>query len=363
MSLEKITVQAGGLEYQGWESVSVTAGIAQAARSFEIATTEIIKAYESPFDIWNFPPFTPMSLFANGDLLVQGNVDDYLPSSGAENHSVVVRGTGPATDLVMGSPDHPTGRFEQETVLNILKALAGPYSVVISAAEVAAEAANKVVSLFQLRRGETVWSESLRLLGDYGATLAGQADGELVIMRAGKGRHAGAIAQGDMPGSVPIKEMSADLSGAGRYSQYRVTYQDSLGTEEDVFEGEATAEDSGVPRFRLREIIAATEMDANRAKSLAMWTASRAAGFSAKATLVVLGFRDSAGTLWDPGNLVFVFAPFLKIESDMVITEAIFSQSNDGGTTTTLTVMDPQAFFGNASAASGSGGIWDFKVF
>jgi hypothetical protein len=47
---------------------------------------------------------------------------------------------------------------------------------------------------------------------------------------------------------------------------------------------------------------AATELDAKKAQALARWTALRAAGNSTQATVVVLGFRDIAGKLWEPGT-------------------------------------------------------------
>ncbi len=359
---EKISFHANGREFLGWESVRVTAGLAQDSIDFEISTTEIISAFESPFDVWHFPPGTVCEVFASGDLLVTGKVDSYLPRMSPVEHSVTITGRSNGREIADSSPDHPSGRFEQKTVHAIISELSKPFGVAITVAGVAAEAANAVVPLFQLRRGETVWSEAMRLIGDYGATLMGLPDGTVQISRAGAGRQSGGIAQGEMPGTVPIEEASAQLSGEGRFQQYRVIYQTALGTDGDLFEGEAIVEDSGVEEFRLSEHQAATEMNPARAAALAKWTASRAAGYSMQATLVVRGFRDTGGNLWKPGNIVFVHSSFLKLDADMVIVEAIFSQDNDRGTITTLTVMDPRSFFGEAGN-SNSGPIWDFPIF
>ncbi|MCI0551950.1 MAG: hypothetical protein L0287_13440, partial [Anaerolineae bacterium] len=188
----------------------------------------------------------------------------------------------------------------------------------------------------------------------------------LMLLRAGIGRHAGGIAQGDVPGMVRIKEGSARIASADRFQEYSVIYQQSLGAdiaEDDTWEGEAHAVDPTVDVFRFSEIIAATEMDPARAQALAEWAARRATGFGKQATLVVPGFRDIRGKVWEPGNLVFVFSPFLKLEQDMVITNIIFSQDNERGSISTITVMNPAAYFGESSGQSGSGAIWDMPDF
>ncbi|MCI0556393.1 MAG: hypothetical protein L0287_36085, partial [Anaerolineae bacterium] len=204
MSFEIITFRANGREFQGWESVTVTAGIAQAAREFEIATTEIIKANESPFDKWNFPPFTRGAVYATsnqsasgGDLLVEGIVDEYLPDMGPESHTVVIKGRGLSSSVVDSSAKHETGRFENQSVLQILQTIAKPFGVNVQPVGTAASVVSAIVPVFQLRRGERAWTEMTRLINDYAVALSGMADGHLMLLRAGIGRHAGGIAQGD----------------------------------------------------------------------------------------------------------------------------------------------------------------------
>ncbi len=356
---EEVSVIAGGIKYQGWEKVIVTAGLNQEACGFEIATTEIIESLRSPFDVWNFPPGTAISVHASGgDLMCSGLVDTYAPSAGPEYHSVVIMGRGTSGILVDASPYHATGLFEEKTVLQIISALAAPYDVPIGVFH-AAEAASAMVPIFQLRRGETVWEEASRLVGDYAATLMGQRDGSLAIARASPIRHAGAISQLDMPNSIPIKEMSAVITDVARFSDYSVIYQTSRGVEDFNLFSEGVAKDPGVKRFRFKEVIAATEMDQKRATLRAKWAASRGAGESTRATLVVPGWRDAGGSIWHAGHLVFVVSPFLKLAGDMLIVNATFSQDNNAGTVTTLTLMDPRAFGGSASAQSDSDELWD----
>jgi prophage tail gpP-like protein len=293
-------------------------------------------------------------------LLCSGYVDRYMPQMGAQYHTVTITGRGQSGLLVDSSPFHPTGIFESKTVQGIISELAQPFGVTVGIFN-AAKAAGQVVDYFAIRRGETVWSESMRLLGDFGATLMGQADGSAVIARAGSTRHGGSISQLQMAKSTPIIAASAVITGDGRYSDYSVTYQNASGVEDTNLLGEAKAKDGGVPFFKYKEVIAATEMNINRARALAQWNASRAAGFGAQAQITVPGFRDVDGRLWQPGNLVFVVSPFLKLEADMCISEARFSQSAQG-TVTELTVTDPRAFGGEASGTSGSGSIWGWGI-
>ena len=352
MAYEKITMAAGGREFEGWTSVSVVAEWGAATRTFEIVVTEIGGFANGGVTKWHFPPSTPVSLYANGSLLLTGSVDKYNPQIGPQEHTVTIRGRGTGMGIVDCSVKHPTGQFENKTILQIAQELSGPFGVTISALSSAADVAARVVPWFQVQRGATVWSQIMRLLPQIGATLTGQADGSVAIMRCEPKEHPGGLTEGEN-----ILQASADWDDSGRFEDYEVTGQSSIGTEDENFEVSGEASGASMGQYRYTETIDQAETDAGRAREHATWQMLRAAGLCRQAEITVPGFRDGAGALWEPGQTVFTFSPSLKLEQPMMIKTANFVQSSEEGTVTHLTLVDPRT--GGGAGGDYDGGGWD----
>lgn len=351
MAFESVRVIAGGTAFAGWTSVRVTAEKG-GHRSFSITASEVSKDWSrSPFDVWNFPPGTPVTVMAGGDVLVTGYVDRYMPSGSADDHRVELQGTGKSADYAVSSWVHPTGRFEDKTALQIAQEL-DKFGIGIFAKGI--RQALLPIPWFQLRVGSTPWAEMMRLLRQQNLTMTGQADGSLAIEGGASGRHSGGLIQGHN-----IKEMSAVLSAATLASEYKVVGQSAAGTKDEHIRPEGTAQDGTLGRFRRRTLVDLAETSPGRAAKRARWERLRARGLSAQAQIVAPGWRDEGGRLWEVGDLVFVQSGWLKLSQDMAIQTVEFIQDNDG-TVSRLELVDPQAY-GDAGGRSGSGEVWQYK--
>lgn len=331
----------------GWTSVSVTAALNEAARAFTISVTETGGVFGDIFAQWPFPPGTPVTVLATGSLLVTGYVNTYAPSGDANSHQVQIAGRGKGQDYADCSCKHPTGRFDNKKVQQIGQEL-DAYGVGV----VAEVDTGKPVEWFHIRQGATPHAELLRLCRQRKLTLKGRATGEIAITKGGINRHAGGLIQG-----YNIERMSATLSDTERFSDYKAVGQSSHGHTNKHLKPKGEAKDGGVSRYRNRIIVDQADTTEEKLKSRAEWEAKRAAGFSVKASISVPSFRDEVGTLWEPGWTVFVHAPWLKIEQDMLIEQVEFRQDNSGGTMATLSLVDPKAYDGNA-AGGRSGSMW-----
>ncbi len=98
---EFVTVEAGGENFAGFESVQVSASIKEAARTFKLETTERPGQFK-------FPPGTPMVIRANGDLLCDGYCNLFEPSGDAGQHQISVSGRSRAQDVIDSSADTET---------------------------------------------------------------------------------------------------------------------------------------------------------------------------------------------------------------------------------------------------------------
>ncbi len=354
MAYEIVQLAADGEIFEGWKEVTVTAAINQATRTFDLEVTEIGPWGANTYPPFHFPPGTRVDLYATGSLLTKGYILEYQPSADAESHGVSLNGVGEGYQFVNSSPDHETGQFENKTIEQIAQELGLPFDVTVKSSPEAAQAAAEKVPWFRIRRGSTPWAEMMRLLPQRGLTMSGQADGSIEITKASQQEHAGALIQGQN-----IKSMSANLSIASRFKETVVPGQSSLGTEDEDFEALGKAEDEEMPIKSRRERPSTAEGKQDAVQKHAEYLRDRSTGRSTQATITTPSFRDKAGELWTPNRLIHVAAPFLKLDETMLIERVVFHQDDTGGTTATLTLVQPQAYGGNKVGGGLSGPPWN----
>lgn len=347
MAFERIRIEAGGVGYEGWMSVAVTAAYDEAVRTFTITTSEppsslpILKR-------WPLLPNMPVSVTASGTLLVTGFVDDYMPAFSEESHDVTISGRGRGAEYVDSSIVHPTGRFEDKTMLQIAQEL-DTFGVGITVQGLGAAVANQLVPWFQIRPGATPWAEMMRLLPQ-GATMMGLPEGGIAIVRGATGRHAGGLIEGGN-----VKAASAKLSAREGFSAFEAMGQNPIGTTDaqlrplGYFMGLTKS-----ARTRHRRFHDPVPTTPARAKDLAQWVAQRAAGNSIEVSATVAGFRDQSGAVWRPSQTVFTHLPTLNVEQDLIIRRVTFRQDDQSGTVSEIDLCDAQTFGGSAAPASGS---------
>lgn len=344
MSYENVGVVVDGKKYEGWSDVFVHMAINDAERTFEIGTTEIgpIPNAQVP---WHFPPGSVVQVMAGGDILIDGRVGEYNPTADATSHAVTISGYTRGHDYIYSSVKHETGRFENQTLLSIAQQL-DVYGVGITALAAAAGLASQTVPFFQVRKGSTPWAEMMRLLPSRGLTMMGNKQGGIAIAKASGDTHSGGLIQGKN-----IKEMTAKLTDE-RYQVTEVDGQAPFGTEDEDFEVTGQATDGGASHYSYKNYIEEEYTNKSLAQRRAQVESARTFGQSVTADIKVVGWRDEGGRLWEPSNYVFVHAPFLHIEDSLLIESIDFEQSNDGGTVSTLHLVDGQAYDGSGAGNS-----------
>jgi prophage tail gpP-like protein len=349
MPSEIVSVEVGGTLYTAWEQITVEASVQEACRSFSLrAAAELGAAATHAI----FKVFTPIKIRANGDVIFNGYVDHLRPYFDADSAYFTVGGRSKGQDAVDCSAVHKTGRFEKKTPLEIAQEL--------DETKIGFRSDTKLDKIpeFQLQPGETLFRAVERAGRDQGVTLSGEADGGIRITKAGENskRQAGGLIQG-----LNIKTGSADFDGSNRHSDVKARGQSYDGHGKDALEMEAKASDSGVDRKRTLVLVQDGNTDKTRLKKRAENRRDKAAGNGVKATIETQGWRDQAGTLWAPGNKVWVESVFLGLAQDMMIEQVHYRQEGgvDTGTIAILSLVDPRAHGGKAGKSSGSRGEWN----
>jgi prophage tail gpP-like protein len=334
---EKITVIAGGMSYEGWEEVEVSAAIKEAARSFRLQTTE-----GSVMGVaFAFPPGTPIQILANGQLVLDGYVNVYAPDFDATSHKVTISGRGKGQDFVDCAAKKPPGYWENQTPDKIAAEL-DLFGVGVKAA-----VPLKPIPYFQLNQGETAFEAAERAIRHQGATMMGEPDGSISITNARVAmRHAGGLIEGRN-----IRRGSAKLSDDKRHSEIEVKGQGRLGHGDPALRVKRMAMDPGVMRYRPKILINEGDTDDARAQSRADHERDRAQGLAVKATIETQGWRDDGGKLFTPNHLIYVASPTLKIMGDMLIEKVSLSQDNGrDGSIAKLDLVNAKAYGGEGGA-------------
>jgi prophage tail gpP-like protein len=349
MALELVTIQADGRSYSTWLEATVEAGAQQAARSFSVITAEPGRLFK---DEWVFRPGVEVSIYASGDLLCKGFVDDYSPEFSATEHRAVIAGRSKSKDAIDSSAIHKTGEWKKKKIDEIGKDLLKPFRI-----ELTSDLKSKEIPVWRLAPGATVFEEIEALARQEGALIIGRPDGSMHLTRADKFElHSGALQQG-----VNILQASAQLSERGKHDAVYARGQKGLGSGEDAHRLEYVSRDKTVERHRPKLILAEGDMDTTRLKQRAKWQTARNAGWATTATIKVRGWRDDSGELWNPEKLIFVESDFLKISQVMAIRHVRFMQNDSEGTTATMSLVDPQAL-GGKDGKGKSNGAWDLEI-
>jgi len=348
MGTELVTISVGGLIWSGFERIDVRAAFNEAARSF---TMDVAAELGASATNAIFGEGVDVAIFFNGDLVLTGIVDCREPEFEGESALITVSGRSRSADLIDGSAEHATGRFENKDPKEIGDEIARDYR-----ARFETDQQLDKIEQYQLTPGESCFRCVEKLARQQGMTLSGTAEGNIRITKAGNERHAGGLIEG-----VNMLRGRASHNGANRHSKYVVRGQRPFGHGDENVQIEAEVDDDGVDRHRPIIIVEDEDTTKQRAKRRARNRRDRAAGDALKATITVQGFRDDAGKVWEPGWLVWVESPFLDIAQDMLIESIAFTQS-ERGSVSVLSLTDPRSYGGQGSKGKGnkSGAEWNF---
>lgn len=330
-----VTLSVDGLDYRGWKSVRIGAGILRQARDFDLGVS------------WKWPAQGEAIPIRHGaraevcignDLVLTGYVDATPVEFDAKQVTRRITGRSLTADLVDSAAINEPGQWREQSVQAIVQALAAPYRVSVRS-EVADTSA---LTDHSLEPGETVFASIDRLLTVSRLLSTDNARGQLVIVRPGSaGRAHDALVVGQN-----ILSGGAELDFSGVFSEYRCIGQ-AAGTD-DAFGAEtnevsATVRDPRMGRRRVLVIAQTGQITPELAQARVNWERGSRVGKALGARYKVRGWRQSNGALWVQNLIVAVVDPITGFERDVLISEVEYSL-DESGTVATLNVAPAEAF-------------------
>lgn len=309
--------------------------------SIEVSAEEAVRTASGDFVITGsgvpVMPGLSTKITAGKDTLLTGYVRDVNTGYGEVDRTLSVSFVSRTVDLVEASADHPTGEILNKDLLAIARELdTSGVGIESDGTTFPVERRHKLIE------GENLFSSVARRARGRGVLIHDTEKGRLKLSTKPGGIHAGTLRRGVniLPGA------SASFTEKGRFSEVKVRGQQTDGTEKQHLRPETKVRDTGVSRNRILILPHEGEATIDRMRKRAVWQAKRAAGNGITATIPVTGWRDEAGTLWQPNWLIPVEDDWLGIEGLMVIKSVRFSQSGDDKTFATLSLADPRALGG-----------------
>jgi prophage tail gpP-like protein len=329
----KLTVN--GLDYSGWKSVRIEAGLERIARSFELSVTD---RWPGSDQVRRIVPGDLCEVRIGDDLVCTGYVDATPIDYDATSITIMIRGRSKTADLVDCSAENSPGQFKGLKVEGVAQHLAAPFGLVV----VTETDTGPVITDHQIQQGETAFESLDRLAKLRQVLITDNAAGNVVLASPGSGgKAASALELG-----VNILSGSAGFDYSEVYSKYVVKGQKS-GTDDDYGTGAAqskgSASNTGITRHRVLVVRQSGQADANACKQRAQYEQQIRAAKAEEIRYRVAGWRQQNVSLWRPNQMVSIADGIMRAKPSLLISECIYTLDSSG-MVTELVVIPPDAF-------------------
>lgn len=331
----------------GWTSIRLSRGIERMPSDFEISFTE---AYPGASEVL-VQPGDEVEVYLGTDLVLSGFIDAYAPSYNAREHSVRIAGRSRSLDLVDCSAYWPGSQIGGPVDM-VAKHLCSAYGVEVKVAK--GTVLGDPIPQFNILPGQTTY-EVIEQICRYKALIFyDQPDGSMLIASGGEVAGSQSAGIGVRKTSSGFQEgVNVESAGFvyrmdGRFSDYYALYQ-GLDTMQDIGDGGnliAHVTDTGVPRFRMKVIVAENvNGGVTVAEQRANWELAARMGRSMQVRVSTDSWRDSAGALYEPNTRVDIDLPSLKLPPKTWLIADVTYIRDERGTRADLLIMPPQAFY------------------
>lgn len=341
--MTRATIITNGKTLRGWSSVEVSKSMESLSGEFALS-----QSAQDPGGGFVYLPVFPgdrVEIHLEDHLLLTGWVDEIAPRVDARSHSIAVKGREVTADLVDCGLVGVNGTWKGVTLSQLAAQLLKPFSIPVSS-EGGADLGAPFVR-FSAEPGDSVFQTLTKAANQRGVLLWTTPGGALTFIQEGKTRARDALVYGrnvlSAAGSFSLKD---------RYSTYRVQGTHVTAPGAGYFEANtgfhvsATAADTGVERYRPLVVVGGNDLTAQTAQERANWEALTRAAKSSTVEVVVRGWTQSDGSLWECASLVSLEAPPILGSDgarDFLVSRARYTLGTDGSRTV-LSLVDPAAF-------------------
>lgn len=326
----------------GWEGVEVSRSLTSLCGAFSLTQSATSSSTDEAF----LPifPGDRVEVRLEGNPVMVAWVDKVSPKIDARSHSIAVAGREVTCDLVDCGLLNSKGIWKKITLPQLVTQLVQPFGLTYSSdggADV-----GEAFPRFSAEPGDTIFQTITKAASIRGVLPVTTPAGAVTLIQEGKKRSTDRLVYG-----VNVLSAGGDFDMKDRFSSYTVRGTcptppgASYFSANKSFHSTGTATDPGVTRYRPMVAVGGGDMNHRAAQDKASWEANTRAAKSSTLEVVVRGWTQTDGTLWECGRLVSVEVPYIlgKSSQDFLISQVRYTYGN-GGTVCVLSLVHPGAF-------------------
>lgn len=363
-----VRVDLDGKQLKSWKSVRVTAGIERLPRTFELS----VLAADLSVDFSISPLQKSIEIFIVPDgvtaqLVLTGYIETMSDALSADDHEIVFSGCGCVADLV-----DSTTSFFQPTANNVLNNTTIFRAITLVASEfdidvvgTAPHLNTQVRGALAINVGDTAFSVIDYLAKYVGCLVYEDENGNLDLAEVGSKTKSKTMLNHQNCIASNVTAQTQHL-----FSQYEMWSQpdvqhpewfnkaDAGKYTESFFDKRKNV--NGNPRKRIyrkifgvplnQQIYPSTDTTITQQQIYANWLGRRSMGRSFQINVVVQGWTDDDGNVWQTNQLVDVMLSRQNVKKtttkpvELLISEVEYGLSPENGTTTKLTLTYKDAY-------------------
>lgn len=319
-----VRLLVGGVEFGGWKSVAIQAGIERQVRDFDLTITNEWPGSTNTDIPRRVHPGNVCEVYIGEDRVLTGYVDATPISYDGTSVTVGVRGRSKTADLVDCAAVNSPGQWRSAKLERIASDMAKEYGV-----EVTTQVDTGAPMTHTIEQGETVFESIERMLKLRQQLATDDAEGRLVFIEVGStGTATTSLVLGEN-----ILKCDAPLDYKDVFSEYVVKGQRPGSDEEygETVAGEtASISDDTIGRRRVLVIKQGGESTSTSATDRVKYERAHRKAVALATTYTVNGWRQADGTLWKHNMLVRVRDEAVGFDDEFVIAEIQYQLSSAG---------------------------------
>ena len=326
-----VALKTNGKIFSGWMSAEIERSLKAVSGHFAINYTDLWAGQNNAVQLH---AGDACSVELDKETVITGIIDTVEADLEGNSRHLSVTGRDKTGNLVDSGTLIQQKAFKGVSLKAMAEKLAKPFGVSVSSSS---DAANDLINTITFQYNETIW-ETINRLAHYQGVLAyPDSMGGIIFSDVNK------TVVDTLDEKKNILEINAQTDASEKFQQYIVVSHSGT-PDRKISTVRATATDNSVKTPRSKIIIISKNTDKNGAQARANWEMATHIAKSFHTNVTLVGWKNSAGKLWQINTQVNLNAPSCGIQGNFLIESTKFLFEQDRGMVSQLTLVLPDAY-------------------
>ena len=327
----KIELKTSGKIFSGWMSAEITRSLRAVSGQFGISYTG---ARTGQINAQQLKTGDECEIILDGQTVITGFIDSVVSEFGANSHRLYLSGRDKTGNIVDSGSLMLQKAFKGVSLKSMASQLANPFGVSVSSKS---EAANTSIEIISLQFNETIWEMISRVAHNQGVLVYPDDSGNIYFSDVGT----------EVVDTLDLKknilELNSITDSSQKFQEYIVvSHNGSADDETKTVRKKATDKTVKSPRVKIISLSGNNSDDSCQKR--ANWEMAVHTAKSFHVNVVLSGWRNSKGNIWNINELVELKAEEAGINKTLLIETTKFLLEESRGMVTQLTLVLPDSY-------------------